>query len=178
MYLASVEPWKSSAGTTRKNAFVACWLSPFVSVVRVADGDTCTRPACVSAVLVETTEPDVEPPTTATMFLSEMNFCATACASAWPFSTGRSPGTSLTFSPIVAGSVLTAYFAQESCSCPRKPAAPVRGASIPMSSVFEQLMPAVAFVLFAAAGAAETVAASAVAAATAANSGNDLVFLM
>ena len=47
-----------------------------------------------------------------------------------------------------------------------------------MSSVLEQLMPAVAFVLFALTGAAETVAASAVAAATAANSGNDLAFLM
>ena len=74
-----------------------------MSVVRVADGETCTRPACVSAVLVETTEPEVEPPTTPTMFLSAMNFCATACASAWPFSTGRSPGTSLTFRPIVVG---------------------------------------------------------------------------
>ena len=47
-----------------------------------------------------------------------------------------------------------------------------------MSSVLEQLMPAVARVLFAAAGVADTVAASAVAATAAANSGNDLVFLM
>src|SRR5215213_578808 len=58
-----------------------------------------------------------------------------------------------------------------------KPAPPVSGASMPIESVLEQLI-ALARCVFALAGAAETVAASAVAAATAANSGNDLVFLM
>jgi hypothetical protein len=40
MKVASVGPWWSSAGTTRKKAFVASWLSPFVSVERVADDET------------------------------------------------------------------------------------------------------------------------------------------
>jgi hypothetical protein len=53
----------------------------------------------------------------------------------------------------------------------------VRGASIPICSVPEQLI-ALERWLDALAGAAVTVAARAVAAATAANSGNDLAFLM
>ena len=112
------------------------------------------------------------------MFLSAMNFWATVCAADGPCSTGASPGTSLIFRPIVFGSVLTASFAHESCSWPRKPAPPVSGASMPISSVLEQLQRAMRAPSGALAGAAVTVAASAVAAAIAANSGNDLVFLM
>ena len=53
---------------------MASWLSPLVSVVRVADEETWTRPACWNALLVAATEPEVEPPMTATMFLLAMNF--------------------------------------------------------------------------------------------------------
>src|SRR4029077_12743062 len=111
------------------------------------------------------------------MFLLATNFAATVCAADGPCSAGASPGTSLIFSPIVWGSVLTASLAHDSCSWPRKPAPPVRGASMPMFKVLVQLS-AEARELFALAGAADTVAASAVAAAAAASSGNDLAFLM
>ena len=156
---------------------MASWLSPLVSVVRVADGETWTRPACVNVLLVAATAPDVDGPRTATIFLSDTNFWVTVWATEGPASTGTSPGTSLILRPIVGGSVLTASFAQESCSWPRKPAAPVSGARKPMSSVPEQLI-ACERCVAAPAGAAVTVAASAVAAATAASSGNDLVFFM
>ncbi len=145
--------------------------------MRVAEEEICARPAWLNDLLVAATEPDVEPPMTPTMLLLAMNFCATVCAAEGPCSTGASPGTSLTFRPIVLGSVLIASFAHESCSWPMKPAPPVRGASMPIESWLEQLI-ALERSVDAPAGAALTVAASAVAAATAANSGNDFVFLM
>ena len=162
---------------TRKNDFVASWLSPLVSVVRVAEEEICTMPAELNVLLVAATEPEVEPPITPIMVLLATNFCATVCAADGPCSTGASPGTSRTLRPIVFGSVLIASLAHESCSWPMKPAPPVRGASIPIARFFEQLIALERWV-DALAGAADTVAASAVAAATAANSGNDLAFLM
>jgi hypothetical protein len=59
-----------------------------------------------------------------------------------------------------------------------KPAPPVRGASIPIESVLEQFRADARAGRALAVGATVTVAASAVAAATAASSRNDLVFLM
>ena len=69
-------------------------------------------------------------------------FCASVRAGAAPCSTGVSPWSSWTFSPIVFGSVATAYFAQLSCSVPRNPAPPVSGVTIASFSVLLQLTPA------------------------------------
>ena len=41
MNFASFGPWMPSSGTTRKNAGVASLVAPFVSDVRVADGEMC-----------------------------------------------------------------------------------------------------------------------------------------
>ena len=85
---------------------------PFVSDVRVADGEMCGTPAAKYVWLVAATAPEVAGPITATTFWSATYFCANACAGAGPCSTGVSPVTSCTFSPSPGASRLTAYFAQ------------------------------------------------------------------
>ena len=57
-----------------------------------------------------------------------------------PCSTGVSPVTRVTFSPSAGASVLTAYFAQVSCSLPRKPAPPVSGVTIAIFILLVQLI--------------------------------------
>ena len=89
-------------------------------MVRVADGETCASPASKYVWLEAATAPEVEGPRIATTRLSATNFCASDCAGAGPCSTGVSPGTSVIFSPYLGARVLTAYFAQLSCSLPRK----------------------------------------------------------
>src|SRR4051812_23552518 len=66
-------------------------------------------------------------------------FCASVCAGAGPCSTGVSPCSSWIFRPNGGARVLTAFFAQESCSWPRNAAPPVSGVTIAILSVFEQL---------------------------------------
>src|SRR6188472_3883000 len=130
MKFASFGPWSPSSATTRKNPAVASLGLPptgLVSDVRVADSETCTIPAAKYAALDAATPPEVEGPRIAITLGSAMNFCASACAGAPPCSTGVSPVTSEMLKPYFRGSVLTAYFAQLSCSLPRNPAPPVSG---------------------------------------------------
>src|SRR3954471_17999919 len=87
----------------------------------------CARPAWKYVLVEATTAPDVDGPSNATTLLSPTYFWASACAGAGPCSTGVSPSTNLTFSPRGFARVLTAYFAHEPCSAPRKPAPPVTG---------------------------------------------------
>ena len=111
-----------------------------VSDVRVADGEMCAIPAWKYAVLDAATAPEVDGPRTAITFGSPMNFCATDWAGAGPCSTGVSPTTSVARRPILGASVLTAYFAQLSCSVPRKPAPPVTGVTKPILNGALQLI--------------------------------------
>src|SRR4051812_29485481 len=69
-----------------------------------------------------------------------MNFCATVWAGAGPCSTGVSPTTRDAFNPSFGARVLTAYFAQLSCSVPRKPAPPVTGETKPILNGAAQLV--------------------------------------
>ena len=115
---------------------------------------------------------------TPTMVLSATNFCATVCAAAGPCSTGASPGTSLIFRPIVCGSVLTASFAQRELLLAEEAGTTRERREHPDLERARAARCRGARGLVAPAGAAVTVAASAVAAATAANSGNDLAFFM
>src|SRR6476646_8748980 len=96
-------------------------------------------PAAAYVLLDAATAPEVDGPITATTFLSATNFCAKVCAGAAPCSTGVSPVTRLILRPYFGASVLTAYFAQLSCSLPRKAAPPVNGAAKPILSVPLQL---------------------------------------
>src|SRR5438876_10882650 len=80
MYVASVGPCTESSGTTRKKPAVASRLDPFVSEVRVAEGEMCARPAAKSVWLVAATAPDVDGPRMATTFLSAPYFCASGDA--------------------------------------------------------------------------------------------------
>ncbi len=89
----------------------------------------CSRPAFASDLLADATPPDVAGPRTAATCVSEMNFCATFCASPGPFSTGVSPPTIWTLSLSFGPSVFAAYFAHESCSLPMGPPPPVSGVS-------------------------------------------------
>jgi hypothetical protein len=170
MKFASVGPWTLSSGTTRKNADVASRFAPFVSDVRVADGEMCAMPAAASVWLVAATAPDVDGPSTATTFLSETYFCASADAS--EASSCESPASRLILRPYFDASDLTAYFAQLSCSCPRNPASPVSGVMNAILSVLLQGMPADCF-----AGAAVAVAASAEAVTAAARTARNPVLL-
>src|SRR6185503_12111604 len=131
-------------GTTRKNAFVASLFAPFVSDVRVADGEICAIPAAVSAPLADATPPDVAGPIATSTFGSEMNFCATTSASPGPFSTGVSPCRSCTLSPYFFARVFTAYLDQESCSWPMNPPPPVSGVMSASLTVLLQLIACVA----------------------------------
>ena len=56
-----------------------------------------------------------------------------------PASTGVSPETSEMLKPYFRGSVLKAYFAQLSCSLPRKPAPPVSGVGMAIFNLPWQL---------------------------------------
>ncbi len=145
MNFASVDPCWSSRATSRKNAGVPISGSPGVPYVRsvcVADGDTSAMPAAKNGFAVAPAFPEVDGPRTATTFLFAMYFCANASAGAGPCSTGVSPRTSLTFSPYCGASVLTAYFAQLACSCPRNAAPPVSGVMNGSVNVVLQLIDA------------------------------------
>src|SRR5262245_23276976 len=98
-----------SPGTTRKNDDVASLLVPYVSDVRVADGEMWAMPAAASALLADATAPDVAGPITATRRESAIIFCATTRPSPGPFSTGVSPRTSCTFRPSGFASRAIAY---------------------------------------------------------------------
>ena len=106
----------------------------------MADGEIAARPAAKNGFAVAAALPEVDGPRIATTFLSEMYFCASACAGAGPCSTGVSPRTSLTFRPYCFGSVWTAYLAQLACSVPRNPAPPVSGVRNGMVIVLAQLI--------------------------------------
>src|SRR5262245_8583284 len=125
-------------------------------------------PAWKYVLLDAATAPEVDGPMTSTTFGSATNFCAAAWAGAGPCSTGVSNTERLIFRPIAGASCLTASFAQESCSVPRKPAPPVTGDTKPSFSGDEQLIallfPAEA-VLFGRAEAAATTASASAAAA-------------
>src|SRR5260221_1204344 len=105
----------------------------------------CASPAAKYVWLDAATAPEVDGPRIPTTLLSATYFCASACAGAGPCSTGVSPRTSWILRPSFGASVLTAYFAQLDCSCPRKPAPPVSGVTKAILSVLLQLMPADAF---------------------------------
>src|SRR4051812_25881335 len=91
----------------------------------------CAIPALKYAALEAATPPEVDGPITASTFGSEMNFCATDCATEGPCSTGVSPTTRDTFSPSLGASSFTPSFAQVTCSLPMKPAPPVTGVAKP-----------------------------------------------
>ena len=73
--------------------------------------------------------PDVAGPMTATTALSAMNFCAMSGRSPRPARPACHRVMSPDLEAVLEPSVLTAYFAQLSCSVPRKPAPPVNGQS-------------------------------------------------
>ena len=155
MKRASLGPWMKSPGTTRKKPGVPSRGVPFVSDVRVADGEMCATPAATSVWLV-----DVAGPITATTFWSATYFWASACAGAGPCSTGVSPVSSWIFNPSPGASRLTAYFAQLSCALPRKPAPPVSGVTIAIFIVCLQFTACVALASVATSGLAAAVAAT------------------
>src|SRR5262245_53690901 len=99
-------------------------------------------PAWKYVLLDAATEPEVDT-RRPTRCLSATYFWASACAGAGPCSTGVSPARSLILRPSFGASVLTAYFAQLSCSLPRKLAPPVRGVTSAISSCPRQLTAAV-----------------------------------
>ena len=78
MKRASLGPWMKSPGTTRKKPGVPSRGVPFVSDVRVADGEMCGTPAAKYVWLVAATAPDVAGPITATTRWSATYFCANA----------------------------------------------------------------------------------------------------
>ena len=91
-------------------------FAPFVSDVRVADGEIWAMPAAVSAPLAAATPPEVAGPIVTRTLGSEMNFWATTTASPLPFSTGVSPCRSCTLRPYFFARVFTPYLAHASCS--------------------------------------------------------------
>ena len=64
----------------RRRRLAAC--EPFVSDVRVADGEMCAIPAWKYVALEAATAPEVDGPSTARTLLSATNFCASDCAGA------------------------------------------------------------------------------------------------
>src|SRR6185312_4653527 len=102
----------------------------------------CAMPAWPYVVLEAATAPEVDGPRIARTLLSPTYFCASVCATAAPCSTGVSPSTSFTLRPSFGARVLTAYFAHEPCSAPRKPAPPVTGVTRGRVIVLLQLTPA------------------------------------
>jgi len=111
----------------------------FVSDVRVADGEMCAIPAWKYVSLDAATWPEAAGPMMATTLLSATYFCASVTVGAGPASNGVSPARSLILRPYFGASVLTAYFAQLSCSLPIKPPPPVSGVTTAILSVLLQL---------------------------------------
>src|SRR5215475_742706 len=106
----------------------------------VADGEIWVIPALKYVWAEASASPDVDGPMMPTTFGSDAYFCASARAGAAPCSTGVSPWSSWIFRPYCFGRVATAYFAQLSCSVPRKPAPPVIGVTIASFIGLLQLM--------------------------------------
>ena len=102
--------------------------------MRVADGEMCAIPAWKYVVLDAATAPEVDGPITPTTLAVRDELLRGGLGRCGALLDGRVEATSVTFRPSAGAIRLTASFAQDSCSVPRKPAPPVIGDTKPIFS--------------------------------------------